>query len=74
MLSRQECYKLDGFFGEEDNNVTSIFEKEVKPLISGIFHGCNATVFAYGATGSGKTYTMQVFQLLTQNLSLDFIL
>ncbi|XP_010685130.1 kinesin-like protein KIN-10B [Beta vulgaris subsp. vulgaris] len=57
--SRQECYKLDGFFGEEDNNVTSIFEKEVKPLIPGIFHGCNATVFAYGATGSGKTYTMQ---------------
>nr|CAN70856.1 hypothetical protein VITISV_041700 [Vitis vinifera] len=29
------------------------------PLIPGIFHGCNATVFAYGATGSGKTYTMQ---------------
>uniref|UniRef100_A0A803N7L9 Kinesin-like protein n=1 Tax=Chenopodium quinoa TaxID=63459 RepID=A0A803N7L9_CHEQI len=57
--SRQEWYKLDGFFGEEDDNVVRIFEKEVKPLIPGIFRGCNATVFAYGATGSGKTYTMQ---------------
>ncbi|CAI9098230.1 OLC1v1034840C1 [Oldenlandia corymbosa var. corymbosa] len=57
--SRQECYKLDGFFGQQDNNVCDIFEDEVKPLIPGVFQGCNATVFAYGATGSGKTYTMQ---------------
>uniref|UniRef100_F6HJH1 Kinesin motor domain-containing protein n=2 Tax=Vitis vinifera TaxID=29760 RepID=F6HJH1_VITVI len=34
-------------------------KNEVSPLIPGIFHGCNATVFAYEATGSGKTYTMQ---------------
>lgn len=24
----------------------------------GVLHGYNATVFAYGATGTGKTYTM----------------
>ncbi|KAI9115964.1 hypothetical protein K1719_012894 [Acacia pycnantha] len=57
--SRKECYQLDSFFGQEDNNVGQIFNREVSPLISGIFNGCNATVFAYGATGSGKTYTMQ---------------
>ncbi|GLT92541.1 hypothetical protein SLE2022_103740 [Rubroshorea leprosula] len=57
--SRNECYQLDSFFGQEDDNVSRIFYKEVNPLIPGIFHGCNATVFAYGATGSGKTYTMQ---------------
>ncbi|KAK9290306.1 hypothetical protein L1049_008473 [Liquidambar formosana] len=57
--SRNECYKLDSFFGQEDNNVSQIFHREVSPLIPGIFYGCNATVFAYGATGSGKTYTMQ---------------
>ncbi|KAH7867405.1 hypothetical protein Vadar_032943 [Vaccinium darrowii] len=57
--SRNECYKLDSFFGQEDNNLSKIFDREVGPLIPGIFHGCNATVFAYGATGSGKTYTMQ---------------
>ena len=58
--SRRECYKLDSFLGPHDNNVSLIFYREVSPLIPGIFHGCNATVFAYGATGSGKTYTMQV--------------
>ncbi|KAG8376749.1 hypothetical protein BUALT_Bualt09G0096100 [Buddleja alternifolia] len=34
--------------------------REVRPLIPGIFQGYNATVFAYGATGSGATYTMQL--------------
>ncbi|KAF5750943.1 kinesin-like protein KIF22-A [Tripterygium wilfordii] len=57
--SRNECYQLDSFFSQEDNNVNQIFEREVSPFIPGIFSGCNATVFAYGATGSGKTYTMQ---------------
>ena len=27
-------------------------------LIAGVLLGLNTTVFAYGATGSGKTYTM----------------
>ncbi|KAJ4704680.1 Kinesin-like protein [Melia azedarach] len=57
--SRNECYQLDSFFDQEDENVGKIFYNEVNPLIPGIFRGCNATVFAYGATGSGKTYTMQ---------------
>ncbi|KAH9613420.1 hypothetical protein KSS87_003763 [Heliosperma pusillum] len=57
--SRNECYKLDGYFDQNDDNVGKIFEKEVKRLIPEIFSGCNATVFAYGATGSGKTFTMQ---------------
>ena len=35
-----------------------IYEKTTKPLLQGIIDGFNATVFAYGATGSGKTYTM----------------
>ncbi|KDO44142.1 hypothetical protein CISIN_1g005372mg [Citrus sinensis] len=56
---RSECYQLDSFFGQEDESVSKIFYSEVNPLIPGIFHGRNATVFAYGATGSGKTYTMQ---------------
>ncbi|KAJ8532938.1 hypothetical protein K7X08_015827 [Anisodus acutangulus] len=57
--SRNECYKLDAFFGQEDNNISQIFGTEVSPLIPGILEGRNVTIFAYGATGSGKTYTMQ---------------
>ncbi|KAK1271640.1 Kinesin-like protein FLA10 [Acorus gramineus] len=56
--SRNECYKLDSFF-DQGNNVCQVFQREVSSLIPGIFQGLNTTVFAYGATGSGKTYTMQ---------------
>ena len=35
-----------------------IFEYEVKPLICQVMRGFNATIFAYGATGSGKTHTV----------------
>ncbi|KAI8336188.1 P-loop containing nucleoside triphosphate hydrolase protein [Chlamydoabsidia padenii] len=37
----------------------SIFAKDVRPLIERVFEGFDATVFAYGVTGSGKTFTMQ---------------
>ncbi|KAG6430430.1 hypothetical protein SASPL_108497 [Salvia splendens] len=62
--SRNECFNLDGFFGQDDNNVGQIFDREVRPLIPALFQGYNATIFAYGATGSGKTYTMQGSDLL----------
>lgn len=35
-----------------------MFEKCTKFLIDGIMQGYNASVFAYGSTGAGKTYTM----------------
>jgi kinesin family protein 22 len=57
--SRNESYKLDWCYGQEDD-VGQIFSREVDPILPGLFRGSNATVFAYGATGSGKTYTMQV--------------
>lgn len=50
---------MDAFFNQE-NSVDEIFKSEVSAVIPGIFRGLNATIFAYGATGSGKTYTMQV--------------
>ncbi|KAH0862924.1 hypothetical protein HID58_080135, partial [Brassica napus] len=32
--------------------------RSISSVISGVVHGLNATVFVYGSTGSGKTYTM----------------
>ncbi|KAI3939201.1 hypothetical protein MKX01_002069 [Papaver californicum] len=58
--SRKECYKVDSFYVKQDDNVSQIFSEEISPLLQWIFQGSNATFFAYGATGSGKTYTMQV--------------
>jgi kinesin family protein 22 len=59
---------VDSYFGKEDT-VSGIFDQEVSALIPGIFEGTNATVFAYGATGSGKTYTMQVSNLPSSSLA-----
>ena len=36
----------------------TVFDKSVKFALDGVLEGFNATVFAYGATGAGKTYTM----------------
>ena len=46
-------YAFDQFEGQKD-----IFNCTTKFLIDGVTNGFNATVFAYGATGAGKTYTM----------------
>ncbi|KAL3275699.1 hypothetical protein HHI36_020449 [Cryptolaemus montrouzieri] len=35
-----------------------VFENSTKPLINSLMDGINCSVFAYGATGSGKTHTM----------------
>ena len=35
-----------------------IYNYAAKPFIPGLLEGYNFTVFAYGCTGAGKTYTM----------------
>ncbi len=44
-------------FGEESTQ-RQVWEKTVQPLVDFVLSGCNASVFAYGCTGSGKTHTM----------------
>ncbi len=39
-------------------NQSDLYEQCVKGLVNGLFDGYNATVFAYGQTGAGKTYTI----------------
>ncbi|XP_019051393.1 PREDICTED: kinesin-like protein KIN-10C isoform X2 [Nelumbo nucifera] len=56
--SRKESYKLDYCY-DQNEDIGKMFSREVKPLVSGIFRGLNASVLAYGAKGSGKTYTIQ---------------
>ncbi|KAL1069778.1 hypothetical protein V6Z11_D12G288100 [Gossypium hirsutum] len=56
--SRKGSYELDYCYDRSEGN-DLIFSKEVKPLIEDVFNGYNATVVAYGARGSGKTFTIQ---------------
>ena len=36
-----------------------VYKSVVTPLIEQVLEGYNCTVFAYGQTGTGKTYTME---------------
>lgn len=36
-----------------------LYDYSCKPLIDSVLQGFNGTIFAYGQTGTGKTYTMQ---------------
>lgn len=55
--SKEKTYAFDYAFDEQFGQ-QYIFERTTKFLIDGIMQGYNASVFAYGATGAGKTYTM----------------
>ncbi|KAG9267339.1 kinesin-like protein KIF22 [Astyanax mexicanus] len=50
-------YQFDVFHGEQTTQ-QEVFLSSVKPLIPHILNGQNASVFAYGPTGAGKTHTM----------------
>uniref|UniRef100_A0A8C6W8Z1 Kinesin-like protein KIF24 n=1 Tax=Nannospalax galili TaxID=1026970 RepID=A0A8C6W8Z1_NANGA len=53
----QHVFYFDEVFGEACTN-QDVYLKTTHPLIQHIFSGGNATCFAYGQTGAGKTYTM----------------
>ncbi|KAK4780191.1 hypothetical protein SAY87_016297 [Trapa incisa] len=36
-----------------------LYDQAVNPIVNEVFEGYNCTVFAYGQTGTGKTYTME---------------
>ena len=50
--SFDSCYDTKGLQAE-------IFQNEAIPLVETVLRGENATIFAYGMTGAGKTFTMQ---------------
>lgn len=37
----------------------NLFDETVRPLVASVLEGYNCCVFAYGQTGTGKTYTME---------------
>ncbi|XP_064478247.1 kinesin-like protein KIF19 isoform X2 [Ornithodoros turicata] len=50
-------YSFEWVFDERSTQ-EELYEKVGKPLVENVLQGYNGTVFAYGATGAGKTYTM----------------
>ncbi|ORX54901.1 kinesin-domain-containing protein [Piromyces finnis] len=51
-------FSFDKVFSQYDNQAT-IYSTIISPMIKEVLEGYNCTIFAYGQTGTGKTYTME---------------
>ena len=50
--------KADNVFVAQDQN-DMVYDSSAKPLVRRVMEGYHGTVFAYGMTGTGKTFSMQ---------------
>ncbi|XP_039617035.1 kinesin-like protein KIF21A isoform X2 [Polypterus senegalus] len=57
ILGKDKAFTFDYVF-DIDTQQDVIYSNCTEKLIEGCFEGYNATIFAYGQTGAGKTYTM----------------
>lgn len=55
--AQNKTFTFDRVFGPDSKQV-DVYKAVVNPLIEEVLQGYNCTVFAYGQTGTGKTYTM----------------
>ncbi|NWX12368.1 KIF19 protein, partial [Aegotheles bennettii] len=55
--SREQSYIFDVAFDPTATQET-VYRATTHGLVTGVLSGCNATIFTYGPTGCGKTYTM----------------
>lgn len=54
---KDQVFAFDRVF-DENVTQTEVYEATTKNLLDSVLDGYNATVFAYGATGCGKTHTI----------------
>jgi centromeric protein E len=52
------CTCTDNVFDTQDNNAR-VYDAAAKRLVRRVMEGYHGTVFAYGMTGTGKTFSMQ---------------
>ncbi|GBF91733.1 kinesin [Raphidocelis subcapitata] len=55
--TKERRYTFDVAYGPAATNA-DVYNGAIRELAGGVTKGLNGTVFAYGATGSGKTFTM----------------
>lgn len=42
-----------------DSGQQRLYDQAISPIVEEVLDGFNCTIFAYGQTGTGKTYTME---------------
>eukprot|EP00961_Rhodomonas_salina_P110989 1493379-Rhodomonas_salina.2 len=54
----KKAFAFDGVY-DPSTSQKDIYDNVVRPVVDEVLQGYNCTVFAYGQTGTGKTYTME---------------
>ena len=54
---KDQTFAFDRVF-DENTTQADVYEATTRSLLDSVLDGFNATVFAYGATGCGKTHTI----------------
>lgn len=55
--AEEKIFTFDHAYDETSSQV-EVYEECAKSIIKNVLEGYNGTIFAYGQTGTGKTYTM----------------
>jgi hypothetical protein len=72
-------YYFDGIF-DETYNQQKVFESACLPIVQDVLNGNNASLFVYGQTGTGKTFTMGTLETIKREdqglipLALNYII
>uniref|UniRef100_A0A8D0H2G1 Kinesin-like protein n=1 Tax=Sphenodon punctatus TaxID=8508 RepID=A0A8D0H2G1_SPHPU len=53
-----KTFTFDTVFGPESKQL-DVYNLTARPIIDSVLEGYNVTIFAYGQTGTGKTFTME---------------
>ena len=64
-LDMQKGFKFDTILDPYDSQADVFHKTRIHNIINRVLDGFNATIFAYGQTSTGKTYTMEGYQYLT---------
>lgn len=53
-----KVFSFDSVFGEDSQQI-NVYNKTARHIVDSVLQGYNGTIFAYGQTGTGKTFSME---------------
>lgn len=63
ITGKQRDFHFDYVFSE-DATQDFVYDRLARPVVAEVLKGYNGTIFAYGQTGTGKTYTMGILEFV----------
>ena len=57
-IEAKRTYTFDNVF-DQDSRQVDVYNSVARPIVDSCIEGYNGTIFAYGQTGTGKTFTME---------------